>query len=777
MERLILLSGDGKYIPFARSQIKALRAAGLIYAQRRWVMPDGEVGIKIVAEIEYIYLSSAGCVLPMDSGVVEGYSIGASGYLAVPLMETASVASYNANFTDTIPVSEWRTNKNDTNTGQLSGTVSASKTTVRGRVPYDNQTARSFAPGKVNNSDVPPQEIDNPADVNLLAKKLIATTCPASIFTGRCRLYIQALYGQHLYLNESIAATATVLPTLTGNPTPALQIPSRYSASTLITVTTSTGVYLDPLTGKHWLLKPNGSAVLVYPLIANACGEALRPLLIPGSGLNEADRERLEAYILSSCKPDAAAVQTASGSAISVTAYAMGYGWHWNWTGDTADIVTTGSEVMSLGEFPKQISTHYRMSATRTTVDGVTTWAVSVSTVEGPKTWAIERLNWCIAEPLWSNRTLVKSTPKYAQIHACDAPFYCFYNRNELKVCRVRVVARAATPDTHEWDPPTFTDAANVSNTNSYNTLGLLSGYLETSSGTLGVLYNGGQWVGEFSVGSERIEDLYLGRQEAGNRVDIKDKVMPGDSDSGFAPDYYGYTFGQYYTFEYGYPRANGTYAMDEWRCIPYTGFQMYIQYVYETSNITHDYSSQATLIIPFNDAEAVFMQGRVTQTDTRSSIVRERWESLVNSWAIKSRPQREGALAGGPEIRLDSRDPAGALDWNWVGPDYIKYRWHQHGASNYNALVGTNNPPTEVTTTTLLDYKKLICRAGAVDAIFASLEPFHNNSDQYEEISDVYLCHSGVKTDLPTVHAADRITPIGFNGHSASSPILLGWI
>ena len=41
MEHLLNPSGDGTYVPFARSQIKALRAAGQRYAARRWEMGQG----------------------------------------------------------------------------------------------------------------------------------------------------------------------------------------------------------------------------------------------------------------------------------------------------------------------------------------------------------------------------------------------------------------------------------------------------------------------------------------------------------------------------------------------------------------------------------------------------------------------------------------------------------------------------------------------------------------------------------------------------------------
>jgi hypothetical protein len=55
-----LIQGGEIYLPFARSRIKALRATGLEYAAQKFLLPDGEVHIRIAGEHDYIRTSGGG---------------------------------------------------------------------------------------------------------------------------------------------------------------------------------------------------------------------------------------------------------------------------------------------------------------------------------------------------------------------------------------------------------------------------------------------------------------------------------------------------------------------------------------------------------------------------------------------------------------------------------------------------------------------------------------------------------------------------------------------
>lgn len=57
MEHKLILGGGEQYLPFARSRIKALRAAGLEYASQQYEIDGASVKVRIVGEQEYIRIS------------------------------------------------------------------------------------------------------------------------------------------------------------------------------------------------------------------------------------------------------------------------------------------------------------------------------------------------------------------------------------------------------------------------------------------------------------------------------------------------------------------------------------------------------------------------------------------------------------------------------------------------------------------------------------------------------------------------------------------------
>ena len=72
MEHKLILGGE-QYLPFARSRIKALLAAGLEFASQKFVFPDAEVGVRI--EGEHRYISLTGSETELLSGVIKNGDI------------------------------------------------------------------------------------------------------------------------------------------------------------------------------------------------------------------------------------------------------------------------------------------------------------------------------------------------------------------------------------------------------------------------------------------------------------------------------------------------------------------------------------------------------------------------------------------------------------------------------------------------------------------------------------------------------------------------------
>lgn len=471
MEHKLILGGE-QFLPFARSRIKALQATGLSYASQQFEVDGCAIRIRIEPGHEYITIEGgAQPPIRMDSGVVDlvtWFPNEPTRYTTGTLHETAGVSQYLAPFVATDPVSNWRANPEPSSFGQLAGTITlGAKREFSGRAPYNTQPAQSFRPATVPNLTTNPVSWQSdPSDESLVTKKAIADYCPASIFTGKTRLYVQALYGRPLYDEDKLNGVGNITdagkpmasivsfdPGIGGTPSIALAPYVRQSDTQTyqpVILTTGAGVFLDPATGKHWLFGTGSDGVVVYPLLAEPRAEALRRLLrTPATGkpaLNELDREHLEAYILSTCRPDAKNVAYLPFPE-PLNTWSLGYSWHWNWTGLSADIVTNEEfwqERVILVNYYAMRSTHRRISMTPTqvpatdTTPATTTFAVSVAVVEGPKDWAVERVLWCIAEPDWSLGSLLKTTPKFTKLFACNAPFYAFYIRDELRVCRVR---------------------------------------------------------------------------------------------------------------------------------------------------------------------------------------------------------------------------------------------------------------------------------------------------------------------------------------------------
>ena len=194
-----------------------------------------------------------------------------------------------------------------------------------------------------------------------------------------------------------------------------------------IEITTSCGVYLDTVTGLHYLLKVDATKVYIYDLVSTSCAEKLRPKLLD-IGISADNRERIEAYILSRALPIPSSVVElvyAPGTPFDINQ--MGYGWHWNWSGTMCDIVVTTNDGTS------NHSTHYRITMSHTPHPAMV-WTQTPSTIEGPTTWKNNKHNSVICYPVWDYSGFQKigtvATP------TGNSPYYAFYNRDVLKVAR-----------------------------------------------------------------------------------------------------------------------------------------------------------------------------------------------------------------------------------------------------------------------------------------------------------------------------------------------------
>jgi len=268
----------------------------------------------------------------------------------------------------------------------------------------------------------------------LYNRKRAAVLCPPSIFTGKTRLYVQAIYGLHDVL-ANVSATLAA--------TEVLARPSIYVSGAEIH--TSCGVFLDPATGKHYLLSVEGAQTKIYRMTATTAAEKLRSKLIDAT-ISEAEREKIEAFVLAYSSPSSL-IQTLQNG-VSYTE-SMGYGWHFNWSGTTCDIVIN-SVVFSASGGQENESTHHRL--TFSFYNGA--FSVSHSIVEGPVRWKSQRHAHVICSPVWYEMLgLEKFGAHYGPQPFGDAPFYVFYKRDDVQVCRYKAASQAVakgadrTPD------------------------------------------------------------------------------------------------------------------------------------------------------------------------------------------------------------------------------------------------------------------------------------------------------------------------------------------
>lgn len=267
----------------------------------------------------------------------------------------------------------------------------------------------------------------------LYLKKLAISYAPASLFTGKTRLYAQALYGAplkrwkwELVIGSGSSSYLT------------------YGGNSALRIDTNTGVFLDVNTMTHWMIRMDNTGVRITKLLRETSVEPLVSKLATG----DADASKIEAYILAYSYPSTT-ITFHIGIDDLPPAEMMGYGWKFNWSGNKCDIINTVVEE-AVYAHPYYVSTHYRIIFSRsndnTVMPGLSSverekarWSATLSIVEGPVHWKCNYTGEVIAFPNWSAYTLSKFGQKGGDEYG-DAPFYCFYKKSgELEVIRCHV--------------------------------------------------------------------------------------------------------------------------------------------------------------------------------------------------------------------------------------------------------------------------------------------------------------------------------------------------
>lgn len=812
MERL-LIQGGHEYLPFARSRIRALYALGMRYVSQTYTVNGVTINVRLDNGNHVISIKDSGAML-MDSGVVDIGYVFVTPYADCKLM-WSTASSYNAGFTaykqkkdEVIPLESWLKNPEKTRSGQLSGDVSGGPS-FRGHLPVNDALARSFSAKRM------PEPADEDGvksgnyvrlddDDNLLTKKYAAMVCPASVFTGKCRLYVQAMYGRHIYnyeKNEFNPYPKATAPDASGT-SPYISVKAYKPNSSSndyadIVISTNSGVYLDAETGIHWLINfhGNGNGLIFYPLVGDH--ESMRWMLKKspdGSAkknpLSVVDFQHLEAYILASCLPDVSKKIEVSVAGLP-GAFSLGYGWHWSWSTGEADIVTIGARVKNEGESNEyycQASEHHRIKIAISNVTDDETGVVKtqasadLTVVQQLTEWNVYRFVWCILEPLWREggftKTTLPSKAVRAVIFDADAPIYAFYRKDVLHVARLKIKTSYPAPDKVSMYPPGFTHYYGHSKDgNTYSTLGTNGGFVERIGGGSNNV-DGGRIVDvKFTCGPVTIENIPYNRSEYGYRTEVSEKTMTGGHDSGnllyslavqTAPEPYTYTSG--WPSSQGSPAETATYNTTT----GYPGDGLLVgNYSYMNYNITKSDVQEHTagtliVVAPRGDAEALFVRADVAKTRKKSN-------NNVESWIGAGYASWYKLI---PRVREDFTNPDGSPNWRWtfpytpnVGYDY-KYQWSVSGSRALTpSPTGSFVEDDEVSVESLHHSEQLIS-AGVYEVDFPDIWEAHN-----EAIDDIsaytFSALSGTSAETPTVFAHGRLA----SSLDVQVPAIVGWL
>lgn len=390
-ERVMLEATDGAGNTKKRFQNNPDGSVTMLQTRNGWPEFTTTPGIPVVA---------VQCSIEMDSGIVDLIGLAP---LSIELLSSGLI--YQTNYVSSYVASKTKS----IGSGKLIDPA------LEGEVVADGAVAKAYADTFLTSTPY-------------TERKLISARIPSSLFTGRMRLYVQSLYGGNL--------PALVLSDPSGGigrPVLGINTSAREGASLpAVNIGSGSGLFFDAITMRHYLIQLTTDTAYITPLVGTTCAEKYRTTLL-SANLSADEQERIESYILSQSFPDTSATQTVSFT--STPNEALGYSWHFNWDGDKCDIVDVQEVYIPSDSCYGFTTTHYRLTFSQE--EGV--FSVDRSIVSGPSTWSVPKHINVIAYPDWAVRNLVKAgnTPSVILTGTRYGRVYCFYKKNDLQVVSV----------------------------------------------------------------------------------------------------------------------------------------------------------------------------------------------------------------------------------------------------------------------------------------------------------------------------------------------------
>ncbi len=682
----------------------------------------------------------------MDSGVFEIgsiFEVNPATFLDGVLNEYGSAEAYNAPFVENAEKGPGRWNPSAPSTGQFSGFLKKRNKFV-GNILGQSAFKQPLIPDDAN----PGAYVPDAHSEALAEKKQIAILCPASIFTGRTRLYVQALYGLPLGkpnveepsysygLPYSLNITGlTVSPSLKLQSSP---VPAGETRGPDVLLTTSCGVWLDPETGEHWLFQIT-DRLNVYPLKARDKITALRKYLRSTSELSETDKRHLETYIISQSLPDAKQKQTASASVSDV--YSMGYGWHWNYSGTEASVVEwatvswegdpdlyytlTNLATYTIRQVPiPEPVGGFGPNDTRVGWEGNLTRSGSVK-------WATYRYFWVFAEPdFYTGESVKVFNQNHPPIIECaGAPIYVYYigDRKVLYSADITFTDESnTTTESDGWS--TVMDGAAAE-----QTFGMGGGFrrIDNQPPYFSIRVSSSDYISpEIRGVTTRIQyEVVLSEKAGPNMVNN----YLGDPYSPF--DVFTWVDGSTYT---GGGRVQTRLGMPS--------------QTREDGTISTEIYGTLVFVVPTNDAQAVFIDAKTRETTNRSGT-----SSLI-----------EYNFFGFTFVN----------DAIWIpvygDPVYLTpyYGWDQIGSRILTQTAMGPYNTTNVNDTT----ESLFVGMDKVTCVFSNLGAFLSNDLDVVSSGASALSSSDLATPI-ILSPMMGVAPTNTGGNSVSAPVITGWV
>lgn len=252
---------------------------------------------------------------------------------------------------------------------------------------------------------------------------------PASLFTGKMQMYVQAKFGR---------ANARDIISLVEGPgiTPYLNIDG---SSCIWYHGKVTGIFTDAETYDYYMVYVSG-VISVQKLNKSPCGQIISNFLINNKNMPDEEKRKLEAYILSTSTPSGVIYdkiyQKNGESLVSMKGTPEGtYGVHFNWLGDQSDIITHEPLDEDLRTFKAR---HYRI---KLSINEAHTLADEEDKINiPPLLYELDKLEEVfytrrLSDRIWHyNHTIGKlllsiSKPRNADdLMTVNFPVYCYYD-------------------------------------------------------------------------------------------------------------------------------------------------------------------------------------------------------------------------------------------------------------------------------------------------------------------------------------------------------------